>query len=166
MTLTVCPQETFQVRYVEKSEEPGDHPLIIKKPRTLLSRRKSMVIFPEVLRQLGFQLQYHPSEQIPFLLPPLCTIPAGAFLMGSDPAVDEQAQPEECPQHSVWLPTYSIGTYPVTVAEYACAIQAQAPGVMMPRGMRLEEFWEEQLTHPTRPVYGLTWYDALGYAHW
>jgi formylglycine-generating enzyme required for sulfatase activity len=125
-----------------------------------------MVIFPEVLRQLGFQLQYHPSEQIPFLLPPLCTIPAGAFLMGSDPAVDEQAQPEECPQHSVWLPTYSIGTYPVTVAEYACAIQAQAPGVMMPRGMRLEEFWEEQLTHPTRPVYGLTWYDALGYAHW
>jgi formylglycine-generating enzyme required for sulfatase activity len=125
-----------------------------------------MVIFPEVLRQLGFQLQFHRSSQIPYLLPPLCTIPAGAFLMGSNPAVDEQAQPEECPQHAVWLPTYHIGKYPVTVAEYAYAIEAKAPGVMKPRGMNLEEFWEEQLMHPTRPVYGLTWYDALGYAHW
>lgn len=125
-----------------------------------------MLIFSDALWQLGFQLQYHPSEQIPYLLPPLCTIPAGAFLMGSDQAVDKQAQPEERPQHAVWLPTYHIGKYPVTVAEYACAIEAQAPGVRRPRGMQLEELWEEQLMYPTRPVYGLTWYDALGYARW
>jgi formylglycine-generating enzyme required for sulfatase activity len=137
---------------------------IIKKSRMHLRRRKSMVIFPEALRQLGFQLQYHRSSQIPYLLPPLCIIPAGTFLMGSDPAVDEHAQPEEYPQHSVWLPTYSIGKYPVTVAEYACAMQAQAPGVMMPSGV--EEWWEKQLMHPAKPVYGLTWYDALGYARW
>lgn len=86
--------------------------------------------------------------------------------MGSDPAVDEQAQPEECPQHALWLPTYYVGKYPVTVAEYACAIEAQAPGVRKPKGMQLEALWEEQLMYPTRPVYGLTWYDALGYAHW
>ena len=36
----------------------------------------------------------------------------------------------------------------------------------MPRGMQLEKFWKEQLLHPTNPVYGLTWYDALGYARW
>jgi formylglycine-generating enzyme required for sulfatase activity len=125
-----------------------------------------MVIFPEALQQIGFQLHSHPSEQIPYLLPPLCTIPAGDFLMGSDPTVDEYAQPEECPQHSVWLPTYSIGKYPVTVAEYAYAIEAQAPGVIMPRGIQLEKLWEEQLLHPTNPVYGLTWYDAFGYARW
>lgn len=125
-----------------------------------------MVIFPSALQQLGFQLQYHRSLQIPYLLPPLCLIPAGTFLMGSNPVVDEQAQPEESPQHTVWLPTYRIGKYPVTVAEYACAIEAQAPGVMKPRGMQLEALWEEQLKYPTRPVYGLTWYDAVGYAHW
>lgn len=125
-----------------------------------------MVIFSDVLQQLGFQLQYHPLKQIPYILPPLCTIPAGAFLMGSNPEVDKQAQSEECPQHSVWLSTYHIGKYPVTVAEYACAIEAQAPGVGKPSGMRLEAFWDEQLLNPTRPVYGLTWYDALGYARW
>ena len=86
--------------------------------------------------------------------------------MGSDPAVDEQAQPEERPQHAVWLPPYHIGKYPVTVAEYACAIEAQAPGVRKARGMQLEALWEDQLMHPIRPVYGLTWYDALGYARW
>lgn len=125
-----------------------------------------MVLFSEILQQLGFQLQYHLPEQIPYLLPPLCPIPVGAFLMGSDPATDEHTQPEECPQHTVWLPTYHIGKYPVTVAEYACAIEAQAPGVRKPRGMQLEALWEEQLLNPTRPVYGLTWYDALGYARW
>jgi len=123
-----------------------------------------MVNFPESLQQLGFELQYHPSGQTPYLLSPLCTIPAGVFLMGSDPTVDEQARPKECPQHSVWLPTYRIGKYPVTVAEYAYAIQAHAPGVMIPSGMW--PAWEKQLTHPTWPVYGLTWYDALGYARW
>lgn len=86
--------------------------------------------------------------------------------MGSDPAVDEYTQPEECPQHSVWLPTYSIAQYPVTVADYACAIQAQAPGVIKPGGLQLESLWKAQLMHPTKPVYGLTWYDACGYAHW
>jgi formylglycine-generating enzyme required for sulfatase activity len=125
-----------------------------------------MAIFPEALQQLGFQLHFYSSEQIPYLLPPLCLIPAGTFLMGSDPAVDVYTQPEECPQHSVWLSSYSIGKYPVTVAEYAYAIEAQAPGVVMPRGMQLEKLWEEQLMHPTNPVYGLTWYDALGYVRW
>jgi formylglycine-generating enzyme required for sulfatase activity len=124
-----------------------------------------MVTFPEALQQLGFQLQYHRSSQIPYLLPPLCTIAAGAFLMGSDPTVDERAQPEECPQHSVWLPTYSIAKYPVTVAEYAYAIQTQAPEFRKP-GEMWKKIWEEQLMHPTKPVYGLTWYDALEYARW
>ncbi len=125
---------------------------------------RNMIIFPELLQQLGFKLQYHPFERIPYLLPPLCTIPEGDFLMGSNPIVDEQAKPDEYPQHSVWLPTYRIGKYPVTVAEYAFAMQAHAPGVMMPTGVTI--WWEKQLAHPTWPVYGLTWYDALGYTRW
>jgi formylglycine-generating enzyme required for sulfatase activity len=122
-----------------------------------------MSIFPEALQRLGFQLHYHPSDQTPYLLPPLCSVPAGTFLMGSDPTVDKLARPDEYPQHSVSLPAYSIGKYPVTVAEYAYAIKAHAPGVSI-SGM--EGFWERQLMHPTKSVYGLTWYDASGYARW
>ena len=119
-----------------------------------------MRFFDDSLRQLGFELHINSTGQVPYLLPPLCTIPTGAFLMGSDPSVDRLAAPEECPQHAVWLSTYQIGKYPVTVAEYAWALQAAAPGVRMPVN------WEAQHSHPTWPVHGLTWDDALEYTHW
>jgi formylglycine-generating enzyme required for sulfatase activity len=37
--------------------------------------------------------------------------------MGSDPTQDSDAVDQEQPQHSVALPAYQIGAYPVTVAE-------------------------------------------------
>lgn len=106
------------------------------------------------------------ATRVPLAVSFLRTDPLSAsfavYYSGGGLSHDEHAQPEECPLHAVWLPTYSIAKYPVTVAEYACAIQAQVLGVKKPAG----ELWEKQLLYPTKPVYGLTWYDALGYARW
>ena len=64
------------------------------------------------------------------LLPPLVYVPAGPFTMGSTwgqvlalrlrnfPAGDER------PRHTVDLPAFYIGQYPVTNAEYACFVDA------------------------------------------
>lgn len=52
------------------------------------------------------------------------TIPAGAFLMGSDNAQDAQAYDWELPQHTLHLPTYHISRTPVTVAQFAAFVQA------------------------------------------
>ena len=56
-------------------------------------------------------------------IPPLAfdwvTIPAGEFWMGSDKDKDPLAYDDETPQHKVYLPTYRIARYPVTVAQFA-----------------------------------------------
>lgn len=93
-------------------------------------------------------------------IPPLCTVPEGPFLMGSDPRRDPQARADEQPQHTGTLSTYQIACYPVTVAEYALALAAGAAEVKAPVN------WEHQRASPMCPVSALTWYDAWAYARW
>lgn len=54
----------------------------------------------------------------------LVRIPAGEFLMGSDPAVDKYAQDDEQPQHRVYLPDFYIGKVPVTNAQFEAFVKA------------------------------------------
>ncbi|MBK8541961.1 MAG: SUMF1/EgtB/PvdO family nonheme iron enzyme [Ardenticatenia bacterium] len=54
-------------------------------------------------------------------MPPLITIPAGTYPIGSD-APD--AYTDESPAHELTLPAYRIGQFPVTNAEYACFVEA------------------------------------------
>lgn len=68
------------------------------------------------------------------------SIPAGNFVMGSDP-YDPEAQDNEKPQHTIHLQDYEIGKYPVTNAQYQAFIQATGhpapahwPGDQMPPG--------------------------------
>ena len=51
-------------------------------------------------------------------------IPAGEFLMGSDPDKDAHARPEEQPQHTLYLPDYMIARTPVTNAQYGAFLRA------------------------------------------
>lgn len=52
------------------------------------------------------------------------TIPAGDFLMGSEPARDRAALEDELPQHTLYLPTFEIARVPVTVAQFAAFVAA------------------------------------------
>ncbi|MCP5525025.1 MAG: SUMF1/EgtB/PvdO family nonheme iron enzyme [Verrucomicrobiales bacterium] len=84
-------------------------------------------------------------------------------------ACDFKTRRGKCP---VRLDAYSIGRYPVTVQEYAEFIDAG--------GYRDEQWWpaggfgqwseprewEEQVAHPTRPVVGVSWFEASAYAKW
>lgn len=80
--------------------------------------------------------------------------------MGSESGRDPLALPEEFPQHIVSLPAYEIGRYPVTVAEYAYALAAGAPGLREPVN------WAWRREFLLHPVSGLTWYEAVAYARW
>ena len=53
----------------------------------------------------------------------LVRVPAGEFLMGSDPAKDKGAYDDEKPQHRLSLPEYYIGKYPVTNEQYAVFVE-------------------------------------------
>jgi formylglycine-generating enzyme required for sulfatase activity len=111
---------------------------------------------PMTLLTLGYHA--HAMHREKFILPPLCEVAAGPFLMGSDPEHDPCARKDEMPQHTVVLPAFAIAQFPVTVTEYACAIQAH----IVPAPFR----WEQQLVQPARPAVNMAWSHALVYAEW
>ena len=84
-------------------------------------------------------------------------IPAGRFLMGSDPEKDSDAYEDEQPQHQLTLPDYYLARYPVTVAQFRAFADASG----------YDDFDKDALEDPpNRPVRWVTWYDALAYAQW
>ena len=105
-------------------------------------------------------------------------INAGSFLMGaqtespSEPNYDNQAQEQESPVHEVKLAGYRIARYPVTVQEYGRFIEGggYTGERHWPTGgfgeKEKPDSWDDQLQHPTRPVVGVSWYEASAYCAW
>lgn len=113
------------------------------------------------LDELGFERVVRDGCEL--LLPPVCRVPEGEFVMGSDASRDEWARPSEAPPHRVWLRAFAISQYPVTVAEYACAVAAGVVEAPRPSGGIT---WEKQLARPTYPVVLVAWPAAHTYAAW
>ena len=93
--------------------------------------------------------------------PETILIPMGPFLMGSLKAGDTPAY--ESPQHTVNLPAYRIGKYPVTNSQYEEFVREKQIPVAPVTG------WNGQRVPPAlenNPVIGVTWYEALAYCKW
>lgn len=99
-------------------------------------------------------------------------IPAGEFEMGNNSI---NALDNESPSHSVYLDTYWIDRYPVTVGQYQSFILA---GGYQNSHWWSKSGWEWQqqnsITQPlywsnhlpaNHPVYGVSWYEAEAYAN-
>jgi formylglycine-generating enzyme required for sulfatase activity len=121
---------------------------------------------PPRLVHLGFVV--YRSGDTEYIVPPVCDVPAGPFLMGTNPKKDSGAHENEKPQHSVTLPAFQIGKFLVTVAEYACFVRAT--GHAAPTGDDGNDFqvsWYRQLRERLdHPVVRVNWHDATAYAHW
>lgn len=101
------------------------------------------------------------TKLLPFE-PETVLIPAGPFVMGSAPVPGIPQY--EMPQHTVELPAYRIGKYPVTNHQYAeflkCVKTQEEP---KRAGWFLREPPQAKLDHP---VVGVSWYDACAYCAW
>ena len=142
-----------------------------------------------VIRGAAESMTIRPAHE-----PEMVYIPAGKFQMGtSDRQIDWLAKrydlarrwkqkgffSREQPQHSVLLPGYHIGRYPVTVGQYRAFVLA--------RGYRQHRYWtnagwawrqaqdrfqpdlweEESWTADERlPVVGTSWYEAHAFCCW
>ncbi|MCB1669788.1 MAG: SUMF1/EgtB/PvdO family nonheme iron enzyme [Gammaproteobacteria bacterium] len=107
----------------------------------------------------GFQADFLQLPDDPLL--GMVEIPAGEFLMGSDPSVDRQAYENERwsatqRQGTVTLPDYYIGRFEVTVGQYAAFVQATGHAYL-PSALS---------ANPDYPVANVTWTDALAYCRW
>jgi formylglycine-generating enzyme required for sulfatase activity len=123
--------------------------------------------FPPRLASLGYRVAFLNGAEV--ILPPLCAVPAGPFLMGSDPKRDKDAEKNEQPQHWVTLGAFQIGKYPVTVAEYACFLLATArPERKQPYFHLFPRVtWAQQLAKRLdHPVVNVSWYDAMAFTQW
>lgn len=98
-----------------------------------------------------------PSDAVilnaPFRLE-LVPVPAGEFLMGSDPARDTFAQPDELPQRRVYLSVFTISKYEITNAQYA--VFAQAAGLPF-------EYADGESDYP---AVHMSWYEAVAFCDW
>jgi formylglycine-generating enzyme required for sulfatase activity len=88
-------------------------------------------------------------------------VPAGEFLMGSDPARDEDARDNEQPQHRVHVSEFYIGKYPVTNAQYAAFVEATKREV--PEHWKRGRIPSGKKPHP---VVNVSWRDAVAFCGW
>jgi formylglycine-generating enzyme required for sulfatase activity len=79
-------------------------------------------------------------------------IPGGAFEMGS-PETEEQRYEDESPQHSVTVPSFCMGKYPITQAQWRFV--AFLPAVNQELDANPSEFVGD-----SRPVENVSWSDA------
>jgi formylglycine-generating enzyme required for sulfatase activity len=94
------------------------------------------------------------------LVPEIVLIPAGRFLMGSDPERDRNARDNEQPQHTLYLPDYYMARTPVTSAQYLAFVQGT--------DQAQPDYWKAGGSHEGRakyPVIHVSWYDAVDYCH-
>lgn len=95
----------------------------------------------------------------------LVRIPAGEFLMGSDPAKDKNAREDEQPQHRLYLSEFYIGKYPVTNEQYAVFVKAAKHKA--PRHWK--QGWKQSkipVGKENHPVVNVSWDDAAAFCQW
>ena len=119
--------------------------------------------FPARLATLGFSPQAR--DGVEWIVPPVCLVPAGQFRLGSDKAHDPNARDNELNRRIVTLPAFEIARFPVTVAEYACFLQATGRKEP-PEGRVFKVAWAQQLQRLDHPVVNVSWYDAFDFAAW
>jgi formylglycine-generating enzyme required for sulfatase activity len=115
-------------------------------------------LIDDIRRSRGFREDDIPVE---YFEPKTIYIAGGPFKMGSP---EREGIPlYETPQHSVDLPSFRIGKYPVTNSQYeefVAQTQTRVMPIMGWEGQRVPSGLEQH------PVTGVTWYEARKYCDW
>lgn len=106
-------------------------------------------------------------------------IPAGTFLMGSDPDKDPDTMSYEKPQHKVTVQAFEMSRYPITNAQYQAFVNDGGYTEKW-RKCWSDEGWKKKEENdwdaprrfhdpfgfPNHPVVGVSWYEAMAFCQW
>jgi formylglycine-generating enzyme required for sulfatase activity len=147
--------------------QPCDVPLLLKSYQMVSFRRDYDAGFSQLVGMLGLRAASREEEPpaaispLPPVEPETVLIPAGEFLMGSEPREDGDARSDELFRHAVYLPDYFMARTPVTNAQYAVFVEAA--------GRKPPAHWKDSRPPQGKvdhPVVWVSWYDAMAYCKW
>jgi formylglycine-generating enzyme required for sulfatase activity len=130
-------------------------------PRRLSKLHRVDLFEPDGFENLKEALDFELGKRHQSFEPEMVLIPAGEFLMGSDPEKDKDASDDEYPQHRLYLPDYSIAKTPVTNAQYLAFTQATYRDV--PAHWKGKKPLQGREDHP---VVNVNRRDAVAYCTW
>ena len=90
-------------------------------------------------------------------------VPAGAFHMGCNAALDKSCKAMEKPQHEVWLDAYEIDLYETTVSDWALCVKAGT--CKKPKGDYKHCNWGKE-GFDKHPVNCVNWFQARDFCAW
>lgn len=102
----------------------------------------------------------------------MISIPAGVFIIGDNGRSPSEGSgdPDETPEHKVYIDTYLIDKYEVTNAQYKAFVDATNHRTPNHWKSRSDNGPDPGMTYPPvkahHPVVYVDWYDANDYCHW
>jgi formylglycine-generating enzyme required for sulfatase activity len=107
---------------------------------------------------------------------PFIEVPGGPFLMGGVPG-EPEAETNALPQHEVDVQTYFMARYCLTNGAFRIFVEEGGydnQALWVEDGwawrQRMEaaapHYWKTAADLPNHPVVGVSWYEAVAYAHW
>ncbi|MCP4217434.1 MAG: SUMF1/EgtB/PvdO family nonheme iron enzyme, partial [bacterium] len=120
----------------------------------------------EILGEIG-------DPRIDVLAPPMVTVEAGEFIMGST-----KGESREKPQRKIYLDAFEIAKYPLTNGGYRCFIEDGGyitKAFWAPEGWqwvkrekrKCPRYWADGKWNGANfPVVGISWYEADAYVRW
>jgi formylglycine-generating enzyme required for sulfatase activity len=150
------------IRNIEQGKHAFILPILIEECELpIILRHRKYANFKDD-PEYAFQELLEVVRPDPLMLEPELTfIPAGEFLIGSDPQKDKDAQKGEQPQHKLYLPDYYIAKMPITNTQYLAFVDATF--------RQIPKHWEPgkpPAGKEQHPVVNVSWHDGMAYCQW
>jgi len=94
----------------------------------------------------------------------MVSVPAGLFMMGCNAEVDTECNDDEKPRHQVYVPTFEIDKYEVTVDLYKACVDAGQCTEPVGKGSSLLNWGVSGKEE--HPANGIDWYQAKVFCAW